>query len=56
MPTSNIVANADGSYTVTITVPAPVAVVAEPTETQVQSAVDTAVEDTFTPPAEPTNG
>ena len=32
MPTSNIVANEDGSFTVTITVPAP-AVAAVPTET-----------------------
>jgi hypothetical protein len=50
MPT--VQANADGSYT--ITVPAPAAPVAVPavTEAEVQTAVDTAVADTFnaTPP------
>ena len=49
MPT--IVANADGSYT--ITVPAPVAPTpppASPTEAAVQAAVDTAIEGEFTPP------
>ena len=44
MPT--IVANADGSYT--ITVPAPVVpAVTEPTEAAVQAAVDVAVETEF---------
>ena len=51
MPTSNIVANEDGSYTVTITVPAP-AVAAVPSEVvDVTAGESVEVVNTDTPPA-----
>ena len=55
MPTSNIVANADGSYTITITVPAPApqAVPSQIVDVTAGESVEVVDTDTPTPPATP---
>ena len=55
MPTSNTVANADGSFTVTITVPAPApqAVPSQIVDVTAGESVEVVDTDTPTPPATP---